>query len=254
MTASVIQIKNLSKSFYNPRSRSETPALDNVNFEILQGEFFCLLGPSGCGKSTILNIVAGFEQPSHGEAIFRNQPISGPGPERGVVFQQPSLYPWMTVLDNVKFGLHMKSRRDRKEDRDLSRQYIKQVGLEGFESHRPYELSGGMQQRAAIARALIARPEVLLMDEPFGALDARTRAEMQDFLLSLWQDIRPTVLFITHDVDEAVLLGDRLAVMSGRPGRIIETVSVDIPRPRTYEKTVSDEFITIKRKILKLLH
>lgn len=250
----VLQAQEVDKTFIDRRKRTATEALKHVSFEVYEEEFFCLLGPSGCGKSTLLNIVAGFESLTGGKMLLNGATIKEPGPDRGIVFQQAALYPWMTVLENVNFGQFLRLRKKRESDLVLAKQFIDRVGLNGFESHKPYELSGGMQQRVAIARALINHPQMLLMDEPFGALDAQTRKEMQNFLLQLWQQIKSTVLFITHDIDEAILLGDRLAVMSARPGRIAEFISVDIPRPRTYESTTTNEFIEIKRRILDLLN
>jgi NitT/TauT family transport system ATP-binding protein len=254
MTQSIIQFRNVNKVFTNPSNGQSTVAVQGVNFDIKQGEFFCLLGPSGCGKSTILNMLSGFEKPTTGEVLMDNQLITGPGVDRGIVFQQPTLYPWMNVIDNINFGPFLSSKKKSKEDMAKAEAYVRQVGLQGFSQHKPYELSGGMQQRVGIARALINEPKILLMDEPFGALDAQTRTEMQSFLLELWQKIRSTVLFITHDIDEAILLGDRLGIMSSRPGRISEIINVDIPRPRHYESTLSEEFVSIKRKVLALLN
>jgi NitT/TauT family transport system ATP-binding protein len=249
----LIQVQHVGKEFLDS-SAGRTVALSNVSFDIHEHEFFCLLGPSGCGKSTVLNLLAGFEKPTSGRVLLNGNPITAPGPDRAVVFQQPTLYPWASVLRNVNFGPFLRAGRERQEDLVRAREFLVQIGLAGFEGHRPYELSGGMQQRVAIARALINHPKVLLMDEPFGALDAQTRAEMQDFLLHLWQQLRWTVLFITHDVDEAILLGDRLGVMSARPGRITDLITVDIPRPREYVTTTTEQFGAIKRQILGLLH
>jgi NitT/TauT family transport system ATP-binding protein len=254
MTQPIIQFRNVNKIYSNPSNGQQTIAVQDVNFEIQQGEFFCLLGPSGCGKSTVLNMLAGFEKPTIGEVLMDNKPITGPGVDRGIVFQQPTLYPWMNVIDNINFGPFLAAKKKSKADLQNAEKYIRQVGLEGFALYKPYELSGGMQQRVSIARALINEPRILLMDEPFGALDAQTKTEMQGFLLELWQKIRSTVLFITHDIDEAILLGDRLGVMSSRPGRLSEIISVEIPRPRQYESTLSGEFTSIKKKVLSLLH
>ena len=254
MTQPIIQFRNVYKIFINPGNGQQTVAVQGVDFDIRQGEFFCLLGPSGCGKSTVLNMLAGFEKPTSGEVLMNDKPIAGPGVDRGIVFQQPALYPWMNVIDNINFGPFLSAKKKRKQDLQKAEAYIHQVGLGGFAMHKPYELSGGMQQRVSIARALINEPKVLLMDEPFGALDAQTKTEMQEFLLELWQKIRSTVLFITHDIDEAILLGDRLGVMSSRPGRLSELIPVEIPRPRQYESTLSPEFTSIKKKVLSLLH
>lgn len=194
-------------------------ALDDINLEVEEGEFVAILGPSGCGKTTLLRLIAGFQQPTGGGVLIDGKPSSGPSVDCGVVFQQPTLYPWLTVRQNVEFGPRM-SGMPKRERQQLADQYLKLVGLEGFEGRAPYELSGGMQQRVAIARVLINKPALLLMDEPFGALDALTREVMQEELLRIWQKERPTVVFITHSVDEALCLGTRVLVMSKRPGRI----------------------------------
>jgi ABC-type nitrate/sulfonate/bicarbonate transport system ATPase subunit len=195
-------------------------ALTGIELHVGRGEFLVILGPSGCGKTTLLRLIAGFEPPSSGEILVGGHPNDGPSADRGVVFQQPTLYPWLSVRENVEFGPRMRG-QDRRMRRDLATAYLKVVGLEGFEDRAPYELSGGMQQRVAIARVLINKPALLLMDEPFGALDALTREVMQDELLRIWREEGATVVFITHSVDEAIYLGTRVMVMSKRPGRIV---------------------------------
>ncbi len=204
-SASKIDVRAVSKSFRPRKSAPETLALQDVSLSVGDGEFVCLLGPSGCGKSTVLNLIAGFERASKGEVLLEGVPVRRPGPDRGVVFQEPMLFPWLNVLDNVTFGPRMNGVRT-SEYLPAAMQLIQQVGLSGFEKHRSYELSGGMKQRVALARAWIGKPHVLLMDEPFAALDAQTRAMMQEQLVKLWEQTKITVLFVTHDVDEAIFL------------------------------------------------
>jgi NitT/TauT family transport system ATP-binding protein len=213
------------------------------------GEFVALLGPSGCGKSTVLNAVAGFVRPSHGRLLVDGEPVTGPGADRGMVFQQHSLFPWKTVVANVEFGLKMRG-VGRSERNSAARTFLHLVGLGGFENAYPAQLSGGMQQRVGIARVLVNRPRVMLMDEPFAALDAQTRMTMQELLLGVWQEVRTTVLFVTHDIDEALFLSDRVAVMTARPGRIRDLVDVPLPRPRAPEITATPEFMTLKARVL----
>ncbi|MGH7715337.1 MAG: ABC transporter ATP-binding protein, partial [Vulcanimicrobiaceae bacterium] len=244
-----IEIENLEKTFAGRSGRQPTVALTNSTFSVADGEICCLLGPSGCGKSTILNILAGFDSSTGGHATVGGKPVDKPHPSRALVFQQPQLFPWLDVWDNILFGPRM-SGLPRAEAEARANRLLQATSLSEFKRHRVYELSGGMRQRVAIARALINRPEVLLMDEPFGALDAQTRATMQQLLLSIWEDLRPTIIFVTHDVDEALFLGDQVCVMSARPGRIRERLRVTIRRPRTLEVTTSEEFVTLKRSIL----
>ena len=228
-------------------------ALHDVSLSIEPGEFVCLLGPSGCGKSTLLGALAGHLAPARGTVRVDGAVVTGPHPDRGLVFQQHTLFPWQRVIDNVAFGLKMKGvARARRHAQ--ARELLASVGLAGFESRYPSQLSGGMQQRVEIARVLINRPRVLLMDEPFGALDALTRARMQQLLLDVWTRIRTTVVFVTHDIDEALFLADRLLVMSARPGRIIEDLALDFTRPRDADLVTSPEFAALKRHCLHLLH
>jgi NitT/TauT family transport system ATP-binding protein len=246
----MIELSGVIKHYGSPAQR--TAALNSVNLRIADGEFVVVVGPSGCGKTTLLNLVAGFEQPTDGIITMDQAPVLGPSRDRAVVFQQPNLYPWLSVRQNI--GLGLKLRGDPPETSDpLVLRYLQIMGLEAFADYAPYHLSGGMRQRVAIARALILEPRVLLMDEPFGALDANTRQDMQRFLLDLWQRLRPTVLFITHDVEEAVLLGDRVLVMTSRPGTIAEEVAVPFSRPRHLDLVVSDGFLALKRKVLGIL-
>ncbi|CAH0236425.1 ATP-binding cassette domain-containing protein [Pseudomonas mediterranea] len=227
-------------------------AVQGLDCQIEAGQFVCVLGPSGCGKSTLLGALAGHLQPRTGTLDVDGVSVSGPSPQRGMVFQQHTLFPWRRVRDNVAFGLKMrglgKAERYRAADEILAL-----VGLEGFAGHWPDQLSGGMQQRVEIARVLVNRPRLLLMDEPFGALDALTRLRMQELLLDIWTRIRTTVVFVTHDIDEALFLADRLLVMSPRPGRIIEDLRLDFARPRTTELVTHPEFTRLKRHCLELL-
>jgi len=222
-------------------------AVDRFSAAIEPGEFICILGPSGCGKSTVMNAIAGFEFVSSGRVRVDGQDITGPGPDRGMVFQQPTLFPWKTVRDNVAHGPRMLG-HSLKEARAIADEHLKLVGLSDFADRRPHTLSGGMQQRVGIARALAPTPKVLLMDEPFGALDAQTRLMMQANLLRLWEDQKPTVVFVTHDIDEAVFLADRIIIMSASPGRVIDEVTVDLPRPRNPEIALSMEFLALKQR------
>ncbi|MRV72316.1 ATP-binding cassette domain-containing protein [Duganella sp. FT92W] len=232
-------------------------AVQDVSLDIAPGEFICLLGPSGCGKSTLLGALAGHIEASGGGITVDGAAISGPHPDRGLVFQQHTLFPWKSVLANVAFGLKMQGVA-RKERETRARELIALVGLEGFEQHYPSQLSGGMRQRVEIARVLITHPRVMLMDEPFGALDAQTRLMMQHLLLDVWARIRTTIVFITHDIDEALFLADRIFVMSPRPGRIVEELRLDreasFERPRSANLVTAPEFTRLKRHCLDLLH
>jgi NitT/TauT family transport system ATP-binding protein len=224
--------------------------LDNVSLAITEGERYSLLGPSGCGKTTLLNIIAGFERPSRGEVYVGGRLVESPGPDRAVVFQEHALFPWLTALENVRFGPRVRRQFHALEK---CKELLGMVGLGGFESYYPSKLSGGMRQRVALARALANEPAILLMDEPFGALDAQTRSQMHELVLHLWRQFCFTVLFVTHDVDEAILLADRVGVMSPRPGHIVREVRVDLPEPRTIESLVSERFLELKRLVLSLL-
>ena len=241
-----LKIDNVKK-VYSTRN-GEMTALNGVNLEIKENEFICVVGPSGCGKSTLLNIIAGLDTPSSGAVYMDDKKIEGTGTERGVVFQQYALFPWMTVLKNVMFGLKLQGKSDA-QAKEIAMKYIKAVQLEDFVNHYPKELSGGMKQRVAIARAYAVNPEVLLMDEPFGALDAQTRTQLQTELLKTWENERKTCFFITHDVDEAIILAQRVIIMSARPGRIKEIVDIDIPYPRDQETKMSPRFMELKNHI-----
>jgi len=241
-----IEIDDLSIAYGVNGRRVE--AVRRFTLTTTPGEFVALLGPSGCGKTTVLNAVAGFVQPSNGTVVVDGEPVQGPGADRGMVFQQPSLFPWKTVLGNVEFGLKM---RGIKKTLRTSRAhaYLSLVGLTGFEDAYPAELSGGMQQRVGIARTLVNRPRVMLMDEPFGALDAQTRLAMQELLLDVWREVRTTVIFVTHDIDEALFLADRVVVMTARPGEIRDVVTVKLARPRAAEVIATAEFMALKARV-----
>ena len=245
-----LAVSHLDKVF-GDGSQSVT-ALKDVNLEIRQSEFVMIVGPSGCGKTTLINIIGGLEQQTSGSVLLDGRVISGPGADRGMVFQGYSLFPWLTVLKNVEFGLKMKGIPAEHRER-TARRYIRLVGLEGFENALPKQLSGGMKQRVAIARTLANEPEILLMDEPFGALDAQTRVVMQELLADIRRKTDTTILFITHDIDEAVLLGDRVYVMSRRPGSVREVLEVTIPGERSHNSLVLPEFLEIKKKIMDML-
>ena len=236
-------------------SRTGVPvtALEDISLDVEDKEFSVIVGPSGCGKTSLLRLVAGLIEPTEGVISLDDARISGPGRDRGMVFQSYTLFPWLTVQDNVEFGLRIAGIPPA-ERRETSRRFIAQVGLSGFERLYPRQLSGGMMQRVALARALANDPAILLMDEPFGALDSQTRSLMQELLLDIWQQSHKTVLFITHDIDESILLGDRVYVMTARPGRIKEMVEIDLPRPRTVELLTTEAFMAIKRRIMHSIH
>jgi NitT/TauT family transport system ATP-binding protein len=236
-----------------PKGGKPVTALDGISLDVTEKEFSVIVGPSGCGKSSLLRLVAGLIEPSAGTISLDGKLVTGPGRDRGMVFQSYTLFPWLTVEDNVEFGLKLGGMAAAERKR-VAKRYIQEVGLEGFEKSYPKQLSGGMMQRVALARALANDPEILLMDEPFGALDSQTRSLMQELLLKIWEHSHKTVLFITHDIDEAILLGDRVHVMTARPGRIKEMVEIDIPRPRNVDVLTSVEFITLKRRIMALIH
>lgn len=266
----LIRVKNVNKT-YKVVGGNDVIALNDVSLDIYPNEFICVVGPSGCGKTTLLNIIAGLEPHDTGEVTIDEHPIIGPGPDRGVIFQQYALFPWMTVRKNIEFGMkfkkvwhdvmvvdkktgetHMERRYEHMtpaEKHALADKYIKMVNLEGFENSFPKELSGGMKQRVAIARGYAVAPEVLLLDEPFGALDAQTRAQLQEDLLKTWETERKTCFFITHDVEEAVLLATRVVIMSARPGKVHEIVDIDLPYPRNQATKMEPHFLELKNKI-----
>ena len=227
-----LEIRNVTKTFHS--QAGELHALEPIDLDVQAGEFVCLLGPSGCGKSTLLNIIAGLDKPSSGEVRIDDKPVRGTGSDRVMIFQSAALFPWLSVFDNVKFGLNMIG-VSKPERQVIARKYLRMVHLGDFENAYVHELSGGMKQRVAIARALALNPDVLLMDEPFGALDAQTRDILHDELQTIWSETRKTILFVTHNVREAIVLGDRVVVFSARPGRIKRIFNIDLPRPRQIE-------------------
>ena len=230
----------------------QVTAIRDLSFVVQPGEFVCLLGTSGCGKSTILNAIAGFVRPTKGEIRVDGKVLDSPGPDRGMVFQQHALFPWKTVRQNVEFGLKsMDISSD--ERRRRAQEYVDLVGLSGFEDRYPAELSGGMEQRVGLARTLAVNPLVLLMDEPFGSLDAQTRSRMQELLLGIWEKTRKTVIFVTHDVEESILLANRILVLTARPGTVKEEIKVDLERPRKYEIVTTPRFVSIKQRALELI-
>ncbi len=241
-----VRIDNVYKTFYS--RGNETVALSGVSLDIHDNEFVSVVGPSGCGKSTLLNIIAGLTAPTEGKVYCDGREVTGTGTERGVVFQQYALFPWLTVKKNVMFALEMRGVKG-KDAAAGAMKYLEMVDLVKFADHYPKELSGGMKQRVAIARAYAAEPEVLLMDEPFGALDAQTRTQLQTELLATWEREKKTCFFITHDVEEAIILAQRVVIMSARPGRIREIVEVNIPYPRTQETKLTPEFNALKNRI-----
>ena len=243
-----LSIRGVSRSFASTSGSAPTIALQSTDLGVAENDFITILGPSGCGKSTLLRIVAGLDVPSSGEVQLAGQRIVGPGADRGMVFQSYTLFPWLTVRDNVCFGLNERG-MPRSQQIDIAQGFLKKVGLVGFEHHYPKQLSGGMQQRTAIARALANGPRMLLMDEPFGALDHQTRELMQELLLGIWEAERKTVLFVTHDIDEAVFMGSRVVVMSARPGRIKLDRAVGLPHPRSYAVKTTPAFMALKAEL-----
>jgi NitT/TauT family transport system ATP-binding protein len=247
----VMSVELLTRKF--GEDNTGVTALDRINFQVYRREFISVIGPSGCGKSTLIRILAGLDYPSSGEVKLDGKPVLGPGADRGMVFQGYTLFPWLTVKKNVMFGPNMKGTpKDRVEKKAM--EWLKIVGLEDFADAYPSQLSGGMKQRVAIARALANEPRILLMDEPFGALDAQTRASMQAPRLRIWKEVDVTILFITHDLDEAVYLSDRIIVLGARPGRIVEVIDNPVPRPRTPEQFLSGHFLATKRRLEELIH
>lgn len=247
----ILSVQNLKKSFLT--NGTERVVFDHLSFDVHRREFITIIGPSGCGKSTFIRIAAGLDESSGGAILLSGVPVTGPGPDRGMVFQGYTLFPWLSVKRNVMFGLQMKGCSDI-EAESLARQWIAMVGLEKFEDSYPHELSGGMKQRVAIARALANEPRVLIMDEPFGALDSQTRAKMQAHLIEIWKKVDITILFITHDLDEAILLSDRVLVLGVNPGGLVEFIENPVPRPRSPKQITSPEFIALKARLDELIH
>ena len=245
-----LHIQNLSKVYRS--DGHELVAIDEINLTIRNKEFATILGPSGCGKSTLLRIVAGLMKPTRGVVRLDGNAIGGPGRDRGMVFQSYTLFPWLTVLENIQFGLGV-SGVPKAEQEKIATAFVEKVGLRGFERAYPRALSGGMKQRVAIARALANNPAILLLDEPFGALDAQTRSLMQELLTQVWEDLHKTILFVTHDVEEAIFLSDRVFIMTARPGRIKAEIDIPLERPRSYELKATETFLALKRQALTLI-
>jgi len=248
----VLSVQDLSKSFVNSQG-TQVQALQSVSFNVHRREFLSIVGPSGCGKSTLIRIIAGLDHATDGRILVDGNPVAGPGSDRGMVFQGYTLFPWLTVLDNVKFGPLAKGTNNIEAEED-ARQWIRLVGLERVMESYPHQLSGGMKQRVAIARALANQPRILLMDEPFGALDAQTRAEMQAHLMQIWRNVDITIVFITHDLDEAVYLSDRVLVLKANPGEVLETVDVLVDRPRLPEQIRTAQFGAVRDRLDVLVH
>lgn len=246
-----IDIASVTKRFDS--GDTVVTALDDVNLAVQEKEIVTLVGASGCGKSTLLNLIAGFEAPTIGEVCVDGRTIKEPGPDRGVVFQQTALFPWLSVEDNIAFGLSLRANRGKGDRQQVVERMLQRTGLSAFRKRRPAELSGGMRQRAAIASVLAINPSTLLMDEPFGALDSLTRSIMQDFLLELWEEQRKTVVLVTHDIDEAIYLADKTVVMTAHPGRIYEEIDVDLPRPRRYEMRSEARFIALRDHVTDIV-
>jgi NitT/TauT family transport system ATP-binding protein len=247
----ILKVEHLSKVF--SVKRRETLALNDISFQTHRREFLCVVGPSGCGKSTLVRILAGLEEHTTGDVLLQGKPVTEPGSDRGMVFQGYTLFPWLTVKKNVMFGLEVNG-RGRHEAEQQALQWLQLVGLEKFTECYPHQLSGGMKQRVAIVRALANQPRILLMDEPFGALDAQTRARMQAHLLEIWRKIDITIVFITHDLDEAIFLADRILVLSAHPGAVQELIEVPVPHPRSSTQFISPEFLATKARLEELIH
>ncbi|MFY0728621.1 ABC transporter ATP-binding protein [Pseudomonas sp. NFX15] len=252
VSAPRLQVDKVSLRYKKPDGGTFT-ALEEVSFEVPDQQFAVLVGPSGCGKSSLLYLTAGLAEPTSGEIYVGGQQVEGPGADRGMVFQSYTLFPWLTVRQNVEFGLKRRG-MPAAQRKDIVDYYVNEVGLSGFADNYAKQLSGGMMQRVAIARALANDPQILLMDEPFGALDSQTRLQMQQLLLRVWGNSKKTVLFVTHDIDEAILLGDRVYVMGAKPGRIKQILDVPIERPRNLDMVMERSFIEMKREIFGLLH
>lgn len=247
----ILEAKQLTQSFQH--GKSTRTILNAIDLKIHKREFICVIGPSGCGKSTFSRIVAGLDPYSSGEILVDGQAIQGPSPERGMVFQGYTLFPWKTVKENVMFGPLMKGQSNPTAEAQ-AREWINIIGLEKYENQYPHQLSGGMKQRVAIARALVNQPKILLMDEPFGALDPHTRQKMQRHLMDLWQNIDITIIFVTHDMDEAILLADRIVALKANPGEIKEIIEVDLPRPRDPDVMLTPEFKQLRQRVDYLVH
>ena len=248
-----IDLQKVTVTFPQPKGGEEFRAVDGFDLKVEKGEFVTIVGPSGCGKSTLLSVVDGLIRPHSGQAVINGTVVTGPGTDRALVFQEFALLPWRTVVDNVMLGIELQKKFTKPQMKETVTRYIQMVGLQGFEDHYPHQLSGGMRQRVGLARALAVNPDILLMDEPFAALDAQTREIMSLELLRIWEQERKTVLFVTHGIDEAVYLADRVVVMSGRPGRVKEVIPVNLPRPRSLEIKDDSDFVHLRRHIWDLL-
>jgi NitT/TauT family transport system ATP-binding protein len=252
-----LDVYQLCKSYDAPqggKAEGKVVALDDITFRAYRRELLCVIGPSGCGKSTLARVIAGLDPATSGELLVGGKPVTGPGADRGMVFQGYTLFPWLTVKKNVMFGLQVSKEWSEADAEQEARRWLELVGLTRFESAYPHQLSGGMKQRVAIARALANRPSILLMDEPFGALDAQTRAQMQAYLLQLWKEVDITIVFITHDLDEAIYLADRVLVLDAHPGRVRELMENPVPRPRSPKQFLSQTFVDAKRHLEELIH
>jgi NitT/TauT family transport system ATP-binding protein len=247
----ILRVRDLEKSF--GKDENKHVAFGHVSLDIHRREFICVVGPSGCGKSTFARIVAGLDAATGGELLLDGHPVGSPGPDRGMVFQGYTLFPWLTVKRNIMFGLEMQGENATIAETE-ARQWLSMVGLSKFEDAYPHELSGGMKQRVAIARALANKPRILIMDEPFAALDAQTRCQMQEYLIQIWKQVDITILFITHDLDEAAYLADRILVMGANPGRVVEFIENPVPRPRNPKQFISPEFLALKKRLEEHIH
>lgn len=246
----ILEIKSLNLSYRN--QDADKKVLEDININIEKGQIISIIGPSGCGKSTLLKAIGGINQDYQGKILFENKEINGPSPNRGYVFQEPALFTWLNTFDNIAYGLKLK-KIEKNTIKEKVDKYISEIGLCGYEKYYPSQLSGGMKQRVALARTLIMEPEMILMDEPFSALDYQTRIEMQKLTMDLWQHYRPSIIFVTHDIDEAILLADKVLVMSANPGTIIKEISVDFKRPRDKRLLGNSEFMKIKSELVDIL-
>jgi len=246
-----LEVQSLGKAFQS--TDGEVNALKDINFKVHRREFVSVIGPSGCGKSTLIRILAGLDHPTAGRFLLEGKEVHGPGPDRGMVFQSYTLFPWLTVKKNVMFGLEVGGRSGTMVESEAM-QWIDLVGLGRFANAYPSQLSGGMKQRVAIARALANQPQILFMDEPFGALDAQTRSQMQAYLLQIWRNVDVTIMFVTHDLDEAIYLSDRILVLKAHPGEVQEFIEVSVPRPRVPDQFISPEFLATKKRLEELIH
>lgn len=247
----ILKVENISKTFETKNGTAHV--LKDVSFQTYRREFTSIIGPSGCGKSTMVRLLAGLETPNHGKILVNNRLVDGPGIERGMVFQGYTLFPWLNVVENVMYGLLRKGETKRYAE-NKAKEWIRLIGLEKFSGSYPSQLSGGMKQRVAIARSLATHPKMLLMDEPFGALDAQTRAQMQSYLLQIWKKVDISIMFITHDLDEAIYLSDRIIVLKANPGEVVEIIEVPVPRSRTSDQFLSPEFLATKKRLEELIH